>query len=62
MSSAEAILAGATPGEEVFRQAADAAAESADPTDDIHASRGFRKQLIRVLTLRALRSIIAREA
>jgi CO/xanthine dehydrogenase FAD-binding subunit len=62
MSAAERILVGATPGEEAFREAADAAEEWADPTEDIHASREFRKHLTRVLTLRALRSAIAKEA
>src|SRR5436309_3308141 len=48
-------LAGQTPSEELLRAAADAAAtRDADPPSDIHASAAYRRQLVAVLTRRAL--------
>ncbi|HEY7146467.1 MAG TPA: xanthine dehydrogenase family protein subunit M [Streptosporangiaceae bacterium] len=45
----KALADGASP-----RQAADLAAEGTSPGEDIHASRGYRQHLARVLTRRAL--------
>ena len=48
-------LAGQTPSEELLRAAADAAAtRDVDPPSDIHASAAYRRQLVAVLTRRAL--------
>lgn len=47
----EALAGGASPAE-----AARLAAEGTDPAEDIHADRGYRQHLARVLTRRALES------
>jgi carbon-monoxide dehydrogenase medium subunit len=52
---AEAVLRGQTPGEELFREAARAAArDDIDPPRDIHASTAYRRHLAEVLAFRAL--------
>src|SRR2546425_551367 len=49
------LLAGQSPSEELLRAAADAAAtRDIDPPSDIHASAAYRRQLVAVLTRRAL--------
>jgi CO/xanthine dehydrogenase FAD-binding subunit len=49
------VLAGQSPSEELLRAAADAAASrDVDPPSDIHASAAYRRQLVAVLTRRAL--------
>jgi len=49
------VLAGQTPSEELVRAAGDAAAtRDVDPPSDIHASAAYRRQLVAVLTRRAL--------
>jgi carbon-monoxide dehydrogenase medium subunit len=54
-TEAEKVLAGQTPSEELLRAAADAAAtRDVDPPSDIHASAAYRRQLVAVLTRRAL--------
>jgi carbon-monoxide dehydrogenase medium subunit len=48
-------LLGQTPTADVIRAAAeDAATRDIDPPSDIHASSAYRRQLVRVLTRRAL--------
>jgi carbon-monoxide dehydrogenase medium subunit len=54
LPNVEAMLAGAAPGAECFRAAADAAADSVDPMEDLHTSKDFRRQLVRAVTSRAL--------
>lgn len=54
MTSAENALNGQAPSDEAFRAAAEAAAQSADPASDYHASADYRRDLIRSLTRRAL--------
>jgi carbon-monoxide dehydrogenase medium subunit len=56
---AEQLLTGQTPGEELFREAADAAAAGTSPGGDIHGSSRYRKDLVRTLTFRALRNAAA---
>jgi len=49
------VLAGQSPSEELLRAASDAAAtRDVDPPSDIHASAAYRRQLVSVLTRRAL--------
>src|SRR6266513_2949809 len=49
------VLVGQAPSEELFRAAGDAAAtRDVDPPSDIHASAAYRRQLVAVLTRRAL--------
>ena len=54
VEAAEAALLGERPGDEVFRRAAELAAQSVEPPSDIHASSGYRRQLAGVLVRRAL--------
>jgi carbon-monoxide dehydrogenase medium subunit len=51
--AAQALI-GQTPSVEAIRAAADAAAQEIDPPSDIHASAKYRRQLVNVLTRRAL--------
>jgi CO/xanthine dehydrogenase FAD-binding subunit len=54
-TAAERILAEGGPPEEAAREAA----RDADPSDDMHATAAYRRQLVEVLTLRALRELAA---
>jgi len=45
---------GATPGLEVFREAAASVASDVTPSSDVHASAAYRRSLVEVLTRRAL--------
>ena len=54
IAQAEAVLAGKKPGDEVFRAAAEAAAEAIEPMEDAHADAAFRLDLVRAVTQRAL--------
>lgn len=47
-------LAGERPTEELFREVSEAVARASEPGSDIHATAGYRKHLVRVLTRRAL--------
>lgn len=59
--SAEAILTGRSPGDEVFREAAAAAAAEVEPMGDIHGSAEYRRELVQVLVRRALERSIRGE-
>jgi carbon-monoxide dehydrogenase medium subunit len=54
IAEAESTLAGRAPDDAAFRAAADAAADLVDPLDDIQSSAGYRRDLVRVVTRRAL--------
>lgn len=54
VAAAEEPLSGKRPDAELFRRAADAAAQAVEPPADIHASSGYRRQLTGVLVRRAL--------
>src|SRR5258707_12990154 len=60
MIAAEEALLGERPGAELFRRAGDIAVQAADPPADIHASSGYRSQLIGVLVRRALATAASR--
>jgi CO/xanthine dehydrogenase FAD-binding subunit len=52
--AAEALLVGETPTTNLLDEAAQAAAADARPASDQHGSAGFRRHLVRVLTIDAL--------
>jgi aerobic carbon-monoxide dehydrogenase medium subunit len=54
IAQAEAVLAGKKPSDKIFRAAAEAAAEAIEPMEDAHADAGFRLDLVRAVTRRAL--------
>ncbi len=58
--SAERELLGRVPDPEVLREVAETAAAAVDPPSNLHGSSGFRRQLVRVLTERALAEAIGR--
>jgi carbon-monoxide dehydrogenase medium subunit len=59
IAQAEAVLAGQKPGDEIFRAAAEAAAEAIEPMEDVHADAAFRLDLVRAVTQRALERTLA---
>ena len=59
IAQAEAVLAGQKPGEDIFRAAAEAAADAIDPLEDVHADAEFRLDLVRAVTRRALQRATA---
>ena len=62
MPSAEARLAGVsiTDVEPAAREAADLAAASADPADDLYGSADYKREMVAVFVRRALRIAVAR--
>jgi carbon-monoxide dehydrogenase medium subunit len=61
-AKAAALLAGQQPTTQAIRAAADAVDSEIDPPSDIHASASYRRQLARVLTMRALTTATSRAA
>jgi carbon-monoxide dehydrogenase medium subunit len=56
--SAEVYLEGREPSEAVLRQAAELARDVARPIGDIRASAAYRREMVRVCTLRALKALV----
>jgi carbon-monoxide dehydrogenase medium subunit len=54
------LLEGRPPDDAAIREAARAAAEEADPAEDLRGSVEYKRDLVRVLTARALRRAVAR--
>lgn len=54
VAEAEAVLEGRQPASDTFRAAADAAAAAVEPLDDIKYAAGYRRELVRAMTRRAL--------
>jgi carbon-monoxide dehydrogenase medium subunit len=59
-SQAEAALKGKRPDEAAIKQAAQLAADAAQPEADLRGSVEYKKDMVRVLTARALRKAIER--
>jgi CO/xanthine dehydrogenase FAD-binding subunit len=53
--SAEQVLIGERPDEPLFEKAAEAASKDAKPIDDFRASADYRREMVKVLTRKALR-------
>ncbi len=61
MTSAEQLVEGQAPGDELFSQAGKAAAESVDePIEDVHASGEFRRSLVETYVTRCLAEALTR--
>ena len=58
IAPAEAVLNGKAPGDEIFRAAAQAAADTVEPLEDIQTSGEYRRELVRAVTRRALEASI----
>lgn len=58
--TAENLLVGEKPGEDLYRATAEAAASAADPVNDLYGSVEYKRQLIRVLTRQALQQALER--
>ncbi|MEA2944272.1 MAG: aerobic carbon-monoxide dehydrogenase medium subunit [Bradyrhizobium sp.] len=54
LTDSEQILNGQPPSPELFRAAADCAADLIDPMEDIQADAGYRRDLVRAVVRRAL--------
>jgi carbon-monoxide dehydrogenase medium subunit len=59
-AAAEAALRGKRPDEATIKRAADLAAQAAQPAADLRGSAEYKKDLVRVLTARALRKAVDR--
>jgi len=59
-AKAEAALKGKRPDDATIKQVAQLAAEAAQPSEDLRGSVEYKKDLVRVLTGRALRRAIER--
>lgn len=57
---AAASLTGKTPDESAIKEAAELAASESQPIDDIRGSADYKRDLVRVLTARALRRALGR--
>ncbi len=56
-TDAEAFLAGKSLSDETILRTAELAAQSAKPIDDIRGTAAYRREMVRILTLRGLRSL-----
>ena len=59
---AEEVLKGQSPDGELYRRAADRAAEECDPPDDARGTPEYKRDLVRVLLVRALEQAVDRGA
>ena len=59
-SQAEAYLKGKAPSEEHLKEAGRLAAEASDPASDTRAPADYRKAMVEELTIRTLRTAVAR--
>jgi carbon-monoxide dehydrogenase medium subunit len=59
-AKAEVALTGKNPDEATIKRAAELAAEASEPSEDLRGSVEYKKDLVRVLTARALRRAVER--
>jgi carbon-monoxide dehydrogenase medium subunit len=59
-AKAEAALKGKAPDEAAIKRAAELAAEASEPAEDLRGSVEYKRDLVRVLTARALRRAVER--
>jgi len=59
-TSAEQYLKGKVLGDEAIAEAAEMAVEGADPPSDVHGSREYRLETVKVLTRRSLKLALSR--
>src|SRR5215213_5115055 len=59
---AEKVLKGQRPDEELYKRAAERAAEECDPPDDSRGTPEYKRDLVRVLLVRALEQAVDRVA
>jgi carbon-monoxide dehydrogenase medium subunit len=57
---AEEVLKGQSPDEELHKQAAERAAEECDPPDDARGTPEYKRDLVRVLVVRAMQQAVGR--
>jgi aerobic carbon-monoxide dehydrogenase medium subunit len=57
---AEEVLKGESPDEELYKRAGEQAAEECDPPDDARGTPEYKRDLVRVLVVRALRQALGR--
>ena len=57
LRDAEAAVEGREFTEDVLREAGEAASTAVDPPTDVHADGGYRRELLGVLVMRALRKV-----
>jgi carbon-monoxide dehydrogenase medium subunit len=57
---AEEVLKGESPDEELYRRAGEKAAEECDPPDDARGTPEYKRDLVRVLVVRAMQQAAAR--
>jgi carbon-monoxide dehydrogenase medium subunit len=58
-AAAERLMQGEVPSDELFAAAADAAAATSDPRDDVRGSAVWKRNIVRVFTRRALAAAAA---
>ena len=59
-TKAEVALTGKTPDEAAIKRTAELAAEASEPAEDLRGSVEYKRDLVRVLTARALRKAVER--
>jgi aerobic carbon-monoxide dehydrogenase medium subunit len=59
-TAAEEVLEGQSPDEEHYKQAAERAAQECDPPDDARGTPEYKRDLVRVLVVRALEQAVGR--
>jgi carbon-monoxide dehydrogenase medium subunit len=61
IAAAEKVLKGSRGEEEALKQAAEVTAAAVEPPSDVHGSAEFRRRMVKVLTVRALKEAWGKE-